>query len=153
MGTYSVQFPLDDDGFLRRECPHCLQQFKWHHGPTADRPEGGEADPAVYYCPRCGASAAHDRWWTQEHLAFMEESVAGPALCEAADEIEKTFRGIKGLTYKSGQLDQPEPPAALHEPNDMTILAPPCHPWEPLKVPEEATARVYCLICGEPFAA
>lgn len=152
MGTYSVQLPLDDDGFLRRECPHCLQQFKWHHGPTADQPEG-EADPAVYYCPRCGASAAPDHWWTQEQLGFMRDSVAGPALREAADEIQKAFRGVKGLTYKRGQLDEPEPPAALHEPNDMLILAPPCHPWEPVKVPEEATARVYCVICGQLFAA
>lgn len=28
VGTYSVQLPLDNDGFLRRECPHCLQEFK-----------------------------------------------------------------------------------------------------------------------------
>jgi hypothetical protein len=52
-----------------------------------------------------------------------------------------------------GRLDKPELPRAMHELNDMIILAPPCHPWEPVKVPEEATARVHCLICGEPFAA
>ncbi|SRR6266568_2779615 len=152
MGGYSVQLPLDDDGFLRRECPHCLQEFKWHHGPPADRPEG-EADPPVYYCPRCGVSAAPDQWWTQDHLAFMQEYVAGPALREVTDEIAKAFRGARGVTFKRGHLDEPEPPASLHEPNDMIILAPPCHPWEPVKVPEDATARVYCLLCGKAFAA
>jgi hypothetical protein len=86
-------------------------------------------------------------------LAFIEESAAGPALREVSDELEKAFRGVKGLTYKRGEPDEPEPPAALHEPDDMIILVPPCHPWEPVKVPEEAAARVYCLICGEPFAA
>jgi hypothetical protein len=24
-----VAMPLDSDGFLRRECPTCQQQFKW----------------------------------------------------------------------------------------------------------------------------
>lgn len=144
--------PLDADGFLRRECPDCLQQFKWHNGPTADRPEG-EVDPVAYHCPLCGAVAGPDEWWTQEQLAFTRQSLLGPGLREAADEMEKMFRGVKGVTYKRGHLDEPEPPAALHEPNDMIIVAPPCHPWEPVKVPEEASPRVHCLICGEQFAA
>jgi hypothetical protein len=152
MSSYSVQLPLDDDGFLRRECPHCDQEFKWFHGPTTERPEG-EADPPVYYCPRCGVSAAPDQWWTEEHLAFIQEYAAAPVLRELSDEVEKAFRGVKGLSFRRGQLNEPEPPAALHEPNDMIILAPPCHPWEPVKVPEEATARVHCLICGDPFTA
>ncbi len=152
MGSYSVQLPLDDDGFLRRECPHCLQQFKWHQGPTADRPDD-ETDPPVYYCPRCGGSAKPDQWWTEAQLTFIQESIAGPALGELSDEMEKAFQGVKGLTYERGQLDEPEPPTALQEPNDMIILAPPCHPWEPVKVSEEAIARIHCLICGAPFAA
>jgi hypothetical protein len=152
MSSYSVQLPLDDDGFLRRECPHCFQEFKWHHGPTVDRPEG-EVDPPVYYCPRCGASSVPDQWWTQEQLAFIEESATGPVLSELSDELEKAFRSVKGMTYKPSHDDEPEPPPALHEPNDMVILAPPCHSWEPVKVPENAAARVHCLVCGEPFAA
>ena len=152
MGTYSVQIPLDDDGFLRRQCPHCLREFKWHDGPTADRPEG-QTDPPVYYCPRCGVSAGPDQWWTQEQIAFAEQSLLGHGLREATDMLEKAFRSVKGLSYKPSYRDEPEPPAALHEPNDMIILAPPCHSWEPVKVPAEAAARVCCLICGAPFAA
>lgn len=151
MSSFSVPLPLDSDGFLRRECPHCFRQFKWHHGPTADRPEG-EIDPVVYYCPLCGVSAGHDQWWTQEQLAFVKKAAAGPILREASDQIEKALRGVKGLTYKRGQLDEPEPPPALHEPDDMIIVAPPCHSWEPVKIPEEAAAQVHCLICGEKFA-
>jgi ribosomal protein S27E len=152
MGTYSVQLPLDDDGFLRRECPNCLKEFKWYYGPTSGQPEG-EADPPVYYCPLCGASAAPDQWWTQEQLVFMADSAVGPALREVSEQLENGFRGLKGLTYRRGQIDEPEPPTALHEPNDMTMVAPPCHSREPVKVPEEATTRVYCLMCGEAFAA
>jgi hypothetical protein len=152
MGSYSVKIPLDDDGFLRRQCPHCLREFKWHDGPTADRPES-QADPVVFYCPRCGISAGPDQWFTQEQIAFAEQSLLGYGFREASEMIEEAFRGVKGMTFKPSHEDEPEPPAALHEPNDMIIVAPPCHLWEPVKVPEGATARVYCLICGEPFAA
>jgi hypothetical protein len=34
----------------------------------------------------------------------------------------------------------------------MVIVAPPCHPWEPVKVPDEATGELHCLICGTAFA-
>jgi hypothetical protein len=55
--------------------------------------------------------------------------------------LEQAFRGVKGWTYKPSDADEPEPPAALHEPNDMIIVAPPCHSWEPVKVLEEAASR------------
>ena len=152
MSSFSIPLPLDDDGFLRRECPHCSQQFKWHHGPTAEKP-AGEVDPPVYSCPRCGVSAAPDQWWTEEQIAFIEEAGAGPVLREISDALEDAFSSIKGITYKRGSGDEPEPPPALQEPNDMVIVAPPCHPWEPIKVPEEATSQVHCLLCGAAFAA
>jgi hypothetical protein len=152
MSSFPVSLPLDSDGFLRRECPHCGQQFKWHNGSTADRPEG-EIDPVVYCCPLCGTSAGPDEWWTQEQLAFMQQSLLGPSLREATDKVERMFRGVKGVTFERGHLDEPEPPSALHEPDDMIIVAPPCHSWEPVKVPPDALARVHCLFCGEPFAA
>jgi hypothetical protein len=151
MSSFSIQLPLDNDGFLRRECPQCSQQFKWHHGPTTERPSG-EVDPPVYFCPRCGASAAPDQWFTQEQITYIDEAIAGPALREASNAIENAFRGIKGVTVKRDLSDEPEPPAALQEPNDMVIVAPPCHPWEPIKVPEGATGEVHCLICGAAFA-
>ena len=152
MSSFSIQLPLDDDGFLRRECLHCSQQFKWHHGPTAERPSG-EVDLPVYFCPRCGVSAAPDQWFTQEQIAYMEEAMSGPLFREASDAIEEAFRGVKGVTIKRNSSDEPEPPTALQEPDDMIIVAPPCHPWEPVKVPDEATGEVHCLICGEAFAA
>jgi hypothetical protein len=39
----------------------------------------------------------------------------------------------------------------LHEPDDMAIVLPPCHPWEPLKVPLEVSRTIYCLLCGSTF--
>lgn len=41
-----VSLPLDNDGFLRRECPHYMQQFKWHHGPANEEAEAAESPAA-----------------------------------------------------------------------------------------------------------
>jgi hypothetical protein len=54
------------------------------------------------------------------------------------------------IEIKKGEV--PEPPAALQEPNDMTIVQPPCHPWEPVKVLETRGDTLYCLLCGERYA-
>jgi hypothetical protein len=76
----------------------------------------------------------------------------GPALREVSTELGKALSGIEGLTYTPGRLDEPGPPAAMHEPADMVIVASPCHPWAPVKVPEDRVRRVHCLHCGTAFA-
>ena len=154
MSSYSISIPLDTSGFYRRECPHCMNEFKLHDGPSGDVPQDA-TDPDHYFCPLCGNAAGSDQWWTQEQLNYIQETAAGPALRETAAALEQAFKGIKGMTYKPGSaVDEPEPPAALHEPDDMVAVASPCHAWEPIKVPEERlTAPVHCVVCGELFSA
>ncbi len=36
--SFPIELPLDDDGYLRRQCPTCERLFKWHYGPTPQRP-------------------------------------------------------------------------------------------------------------------
>lgn len=149
-----VDMPLDGDGFLRRECPHCEQEFKWHSGPTEDAPEDLAPQP-VYWCPLCGQSAPTDQWWTKEQLDYAKQSVAGPAFDFVMDEMRSAMRptrsGFFKIEIKPG--DRPEVPDPLVEPDDMVMVSPPCHPWEPVKVPEVATPHYYCLLCGAPYAA
>lgn len=149
MTTESMSIPLDE-GYLRRECPHCERQFKWHHGPTDDRPKDF-ADPAVYFCPYCGETAGPDAWWTQEQLKHARNVLTGPALREVADELRKVVKGSGGLLSMSVDYDEPMPPFALSEPSDMAIVVPPCHPWEPLKVAEDWIDPLRCLLCGSTF--
>jgi hypothetical protein len=151
MSSYSISLPADGP-FLRRECPSCTRQFKWHHGPTEDRPEG-EVDPSVYFCPYCGQSAPPDHWWTQEQIDYTQQVSAGPILREMAGELQKNLRSSRNSTFKlSVDHDEPETPAPLHEPTDMGIVSSPCHPWEPFKVLEDWTEPVHCLVCGERFS-
>jgi hypothetical protein len=146
----SVPFPLDQ-GFLRRECPHCEREFKWHHGPTDDRPQDA-VDPDVYWCPYCGEPAPPDEWWTPVQLEFATQSLAGPAMQEIATELQQALKSASGFVKTSVEYDEVEAPDALHEPADMVIVQSPCHPWEPVKIAEDWSQPIHCLHCGAPYA-
>lgn len=147
-----ITLPLDSDGFLRRECPHCEQQFKWHHGPANEEAERCE-DPPAYYCPLCSQPAGHDSWWTQEQVAYTEGLATPAAMRYVQDELAAAFRGNKNLRFAPGTgRDLPDVPASLTEPDDMRIVASPCHGYEPVKVPDDSSGTLYCLLCGTAFA-
>jgi endogenous inhibitor of DNA gyrase (YacG/DUF329 family) len=144
-----LDFPLDADHFLRRECPSCTKEFKWHHARTASRPDDA-ADPPQYICPLCGKAASHDQWFTQDQLRYRDEMVEFYKMDVVNGEMQRFF----GSNYKPGRSTAPAP-SALFESNDMIIVEPPCHPWEPVKVPEERAdaGPLFCLICGESYSA
>lgn len=114
----SVHLPLDRDGFLRRQCPHCNLQFKWHDGPASEEAEAAEV-PAAYYCPLCGSPAETDRWFTDEQVEYIE-GVTNPAMVRYADDLLRhAFRGINSKSVKvkmTGHLETPAEPTALVEP-------------------------------------
>lgn len=145
-----MQIPLDSDGFMRRECPNCEQQFKWRLSQTDDPVEHVDQ----YYCPLCGQAAGVDSWWTREQVEHAQAVIRPEAMRQVQDMLSDAFRGNKNIRFKpSGHLADMPTPSALYEPDDMVILEPPCHTAEPVKVPEGAEAPFYCLICGEPYAA
>jgi hypothetical protein len=148
-----VQLPLDN-GFLRRECPACEREFKWHHGPTLDRPKDA-VDPDVYCCPYCGATAPPSSWWTKEQLEYAQRLAAGAVGRAMGDAVEDAFGHQPSDSFIRIDVtssDAPEPPPALLESHDMTIVESPCHPWEPVKVVETWVEPLYCLLCGEKYA-
>jgi hypothetical protein len=149
-----VPLPLDQHGFLRRECPHCGRQFKWHHGPANEEAETAPTPPA-YHCPLCGQPARMDSWFTQQQAAFIQGSAMPGVMRELQRELKGGFRprsrgsGIR-FEFKGGEV--PDVPPALTEPDDMQIVASPCHAYEPVKVPDDLTGPFYCLVCGDRFA-
>lgn len=150
----SVSMPLDNDGFLRRECPTCQRQFKWHSGPASESAEG-QPSPSLYYCPLCGQASALDRWNTSDQNEYAQGVAMAAAMRELDEQLGAAFKGMSSKNVKvtkTGHLDQPDVPDALTEPDDMVIVVSPCHDWEPVKVPEDATSPLYCLVCGSAFA-
>jgi hypothetical protein len=146
----SVSIPLDADGFLRRECPSCEREFKWHNGPTGEAP--ADQPPATeYFCPLCGKPSGTDTWWTPAQLEYARESAAGPIMDELLGGFERSLRNNKFVKMTSSR-GSASSPASLHEPDDMSIIQSPCHPWEPVKVSDDSTAPYFCLVCGTEYA-
>jgi hypothetical protein len=150
--TISVTLSVDDDGFLRRECPHCEREFKWLPGDrdTAMPAEG-------YACPYCARRADPGAWWTKPQLEVVEARVMGDVLRPEIDQLEESLKDIGrssgGLVEVTVTRDIPNPPSEpLTEPNDMRRVDFPCHPAEPVKVSENWSAPVHCLICATPTA-
>lgn len=146
-----VELPLDPEGFLRRECPTCEAQFKWY---ATDEADSDAETVEQYYCPLCGVPSGRETWWTPKQLEYAR-GVAGPAVDQyISDTVDEMFKGIKGMTHTQNRdftLDTAtaEP---LTEPDDMIIAEPPCHPNEPVKIPEGNATGFFCLICGSAFA-
>jgi hypothetical protein len=149
-----VSLPLDSDGFLRRECPQCGDEFKWHNGPANEDAEQ-QAPSASFYCPLCGQPAGPESWWTKGQLDLIENArdrLVSEQLGSMFGDLERSTRGNRHVRFEASNVEVPRPADPLVEPDDMVIVAPPCHPWEPVKVPEEHRSPIHCLVCGAPFS-
>jgi len=104
--SISLRLPLDDDGFLRRECPHCGRQFKQRAGA----PDETQESPGTYYCPYCSASADADAWFTAQQLEYIQQQamteIIGPSLSRLQQQLEQANQSgllrIEGSLYYSG---------------------------------------------------
>jgi uncharacterized protein YbaR (Trm112 family) len=55
------------------------------------------------------------------------------------------------MRFEPSRGHQPDPPMPLLEHDDMTMVAPPCHGFEPVKVADDWTEALYCLVCGQAY--
>lgn len=68
--TTGVSIPLDEDGFLGRECPTCEGPFKIH----GDDYDALPADP-VQTCPYCGHEQDHSSFLTRAQVERVDAAV------------------------------------------------------------------------------
>lgn len=144
--SISVPVDLDDDGFLRRECPHCEREFKWLYSPDDSEP----VPVSGYSCPYCAGQADTDSWFTKAQVEYL----AAVGLQEfAGSSIERLERSVQRLNRRGGLISARlesdiKPPVKPAEPNDMRRVDFTCHPKEPVKVADDWTDGVHCLVCG-----
>jgi len=147
------ELPLDNDGYLRRQCPRCERAFKWH--PDDDvRPSDEPSEPVAYHCPYCGEVSPDDQWWTDEQVDFAQGLASMEAMRLVEQQLRPTAEKINrssGFIKMELQTPTVNPPAPLFETDDMIAVEPPCHPEEPIKVSEEWDEELHCLVCGKVF--
>ena len=147
MKTIQISFPIDSDGFLRRECPHCCREFKW----LPDGPEAGEEDAVSYFCPYCRGEAKGDAWFTQAQLDHLNGAVREQAVNPLLDSFSRDLQRLNtrgGPIRFSSRRTRTAPPPPLSETDEMRRINPPCHPSEPIKIADDWGQPVHCLVCG-----
>lgn len=175
---FKINLPLDSDGFLRRECPYCIRQFKveikaeerqslieqqlqaylLQQGVQQQEEEGSDSiseDVNDLWCPYCGQRASPSDWWTQEQLAYVNifayNIMAQTLNKEFAHLKRKTSRSSKGLiSIKLDFKEMPyKEPWISPESDDMALYNLPCC-GTALKLKDGWCRTYYCIQCGFP---
>ncbi len=171
----NVSFPLDDEGFFRRECPFCRKEFKVlltkeELGTLAqegidsfmiepkekadlDKDVQGEAE---YFCPYCGQRAPKDSWWTQEQLAYVNIFAKNIMTSIVNEKLIRPLKGIFGhqssspisISFKGREMEQQEPWISP-EVNDLDEFELPCC-HRKIKIEDSKTGCIHCFFCGFP---
>ena len=149
-----MSLPVDSDGFLRRACPNCEQNFK---RLARDREHGDDfADTdRRYFCPYCGVQAPEGAWMTTAQVALAEKGVrraVGRMLTGFAMDMEMLGHGAGDLSGAMTTYDDFDEPAPLTEADDMRRVDFECHSDESVKVSEDWQIHLYCPLCGGPAA-
>ena len=148
-----ITFPLDADGFLRRACPTCREEFKW----LPSSPNRDDEEPrSAYWCPYCRASAPVGEWATGAQVDHIRNEVLsrtiGPALGSLGASVRRLSSRSGGLITATLTMSEPTRAPLIFEPNDMRRVEFPCHPSEQLKVANHWPGAVSCLVCGSSVA-
>jgi hypothetical protein len=176
MSTVSlpIELPLDSDGFLRRECPLCVRQFKieaqeddrqsliqreldaylLQEGPgiraeSADA-TGTDEEESELWCPYCGQTAPRNQWWTQEQIAYniMAQIVNKEFIRPMKQKFSGRRSGLVPIKSEGKEMEY-QKPWISPEPDDMTIHALPCCDLR-VKLEDDWSQTVYCHQCGFP---
>jgi hypothetical protein len=147
-----LELPLDGHGFLRRQCPSCEREFKWHHGPASELPADAPT-PEEYFCPYCGGAAGVDEWWTEEQVEAIQAAAIEEVMPKLTSALEEAVAPLKktGFLQTDVHFESTNPPPPLEERDDMAAVASPCHAYEPIKVASDWVYPIHCLVCGAPF--
>jgi hypothetical protein len=169
----NVSISLDEDKFLRRECPHCLQEFKiqistedlkniaekgiesflTENDESHVEESDGEEDPDDLFCPYCGQAAPATHWWTKEQLAYVKVYAKNIMAKIVNDKFIKPMNssfnkssGPISISFKGKEMEYDEPWIS-DEVNDMVIFELPCCKNK-LKINENWVNAVFCFYCG-----
>lgn len=166
-----LAFPLDEDGFFRRECPLCIKEFKVivTKEELTDLSQKGidsfmleqeeESDKdfseTEFFCPYCGQRSSIESWWTQEQLAYIQVVVKNIMANLLNENLIKPLkrdlnRPNSSVRFEGKLMEQHEPWISPEE-NDMKIIDLPCCQRE-IKIEDDWDKEIYCFFCGFPHS-
>jgi sarcosine oxidase delta subunit len=140
--TTGVSIPLDEDGYLGRECPACEGPFKIHGDDYEALPED-----LVLTCPYCGHEEDHSSFLTSAQVKRIEAAAHGIAEQYVHDVLSdmfgKTFGGPRRRSRR-GSFISVETSYKPGRPPPIKAL--------PEIVEEQVRRVVQCSACGNRHA-
>jgi hypothetical protein len=146
---FSMSVPLDEDGFLRRQCPTCERVFK-RLAAQGDEDQGAEPPEDGYFCPYCAVQAPLSAWHTERQIEQARAVVMREKIGPMLDDFKRSVEGSQGsgLVQANVNYDLPDAPEPMTEDASMRRVDFACHPGQSVKVRDDWTGPVHCLICG-----
>jgi hypothetical protein len=88
--NFSVQFRLDDQGFLGRECPKCEMYFKVKPGTGL---------PIDYHiCPYCNYKGSNNEFFTKEQIEYAKSIALKQTIEPLLDEFGNSLKKLETST-------------------------------------------------------
>lgn len=140
--TTGVSIPLDEDGFLGRECPACEGPFKIHGDDYDALPE----DP-VLTCPYCGHEQDHSSFLTRAQVERVDAAVN--AIAE--QYVHGALNDMLGNAF-GGPKQRSRPGSFISIETSYTPGSPPPIKALPEIVEERVRRIVQCSSCGNRHA-
>ncbi len=162
-----VSFPLDEDGYFRRECPLCIKQFKVKIEEDEINKMGknqiedylledsqeeviNQKDLVEYTCPYCGQTSSSNSWWTEEQInyinSYVENIMAELINKNLIGKLKKMARRSSCLEFNGKKMKFKEPWIAPETSKEFKIINLECCN-EKIKV-DKNEDEIYCYYCG-----
>jgi hypothetical protein len=87
--VFKVSIPLDEHGFLGRQCPSCGQIFRVNHEDYEAAPED-----LVLWCTYCGHQAPHSEFMTQQQKDRLMQVAMDAGMQLIDNTIGRAFRDM-----------------------------------------------------------
>jgi len=175
----NISVPLDDENFLRRECPFCGREFKIEiskedltnlaqaklDGFLAEENKDDiieedrlNNDEALNFCPYCGQEAHKSDWWTKEQLSyiriFAENIMIDMVNTKLIRPLKNRYSGNKSdffsFKIEAKEMRKKEPWISPEE-NDMKVFKLPCC-QSSIKINDKWDKDIYCFYCGFQYS-
>ena len=142
---FTIEIPLDDDGFIEMECDYCKNRFMLHQSVYSD-----EAN-LHFFCPICGLPNNINTFYCPEVLEAAQQKAINYMKDEIQRQLGSTIRSINKNSFFKMSLDVPknEPEKELYKPIKEYTLSHQCCCDIDVKVLElDNLIGIYCPICG-----
>jgi hypothetical protein len=142
--SLEIEIPVDDDGFVPRQCPACRKRFKAR--PTRD------GSDAPRFCPYCRFEPGGDAWqpwFTDTQRSHFDEVTEA----RARDVVARILRISSGAPpsafppHATSCESAPREPLSASMPDSRLT----CRICRSTVKHDDSTSSVYCIACGERF--